>query len=200
MKLVCLDLEGVLTPEIWITFSKKTGIKELSLTTRDISDYDVLMKKRLNILKEHKLSLSDIQDVISCIGPLSGAFEFLNELRSLYQVIILSDTFEEFAKPLMEKLNKPTIFCNSLVVDQNNMIVDYSLRQKDGKKKAVIAFQSAGYNVTAAGDSYNDISMLKTAEHGALFCPPENIHEEFPEFPVARDYSALMEIIKKTDL
>lgn len=197
MKLVCLDLEGVLVPEIWIAFSKKTKIEELSLTTRDIPDYSVLMKKRLDILAENNLTLSDIQEVIDCIDPLEGAKEFMDELRSFTQVIILSDTFQEFASPLMKKLGRPTIFCNSLVVNENGQIVDFTLRQEDGKRKAVLAFNSAGYDVVASGDSYNDITMLKTAEAGILFCPPDNIIQEYPQFPVARDYKTLMSELKK---
>ena len=198
MKLVCLDLEGVLVPEIWIAFSKKTGIEELKLTTRDIPDYNVLMKKRLGILDEHGLKLPDIQDVISGIDPLEGALEFLNELRENYQVVILSDTFEEFARPLMKKLGWPTLFCNSLVVDGDGRITDFCLRQQDGKRKAVEAFHSAGMTITAAGDSYNDISMIKKADHGVLFMPPDNIVAEFPELPVARDYMTLLSEIKKS--
>ncbi|MBN1647524.1 MAG: bifunctional phosphoserine phosphatase/homoserine phosphotransferase ThrH [Spirochaetales bacterium] len=198
MNLVCLDLEGVLVPEIWIAFSEKTGIEELRLTTRDIPDYNVLMKRRLGILDEHKLRLADIQEVISGIDPLDGALEFLNELRARYQVIILSDTFEEFARPLMRKLGWPTLFCNSLVVDGNGRIIDFSLRQQDGKRRAVEALHSAGMTVTAAGDSYNDINMIKTADHGVLFLPPDNIVEEFPELPVARDYPTLMSEIRRS--
>lgn len=198
MKLVCLDLEGVLVPEIWIAFSKKTGIEELKLTTRDIPDYSELMKKRLGILDEHGLKLPDIQKVISSIDPLDGALGFLDELRENYQVIILSDTFEEFAKPLMKKLGWPTLFCNSLVVDQEGRISDFCLRQQDGKRKAVEAFHSAGMTITAAGDSYNDISMIKKADHGVLFMPPDNIVAEFPELPVARDFNTLMNEIKKS--
>ena len=198
MKLVCLDLEGVLVPEIWIAFSRKTGIEELKLTTRDIPDYNVLMKKRIGILDEHKLTLPDIQAVIAGIDPLEGALEFMNELRSQYQVIILSDTFEEFAKPLMRTLGWPTLFCNSLVVNGGGQIMDFRLRQQDGKRKAVEAFHSAGMTVTAAGDSYNDISMIKTADHGVLFMPPDNIVAEYPELPVARDYDSLLAEIRKS--
>lgn len=197
MNIVCLDLEGVLIPEIWIAFAEETGIGELRLTTRDISDYDVLMKKRLDILKTHGLTLSDIQKVISKIDPMDGAFEFLNDLRSKAQVIILSDTFEEFAKPLMKKLGWPTLFCNSLVVGSDGIIQDYTLRQKDGKFKAVNALRSIGANIIAAGDSYNDLSMIKNADHGFFFCPPQSIVDENPEIPAAQNYTELGEFIQK---
>jgi phosphoserine/homoserine phosphotransferase len=195
MNVVCLDLEGVLVPEIWINTALKTGIDELKLTTRDIPDYDVLMKKRIGILDQHGLKLKDIQNVISHMEPLEGAKHFLDRLREKTQVIILSDTFTQFAAPLMKKLGWPTIFCNSLVIDDNGRIADYTLRQKDGKKHAVTAFKSLGYKVIAAGDSYNDISMLKTAESGILFRPPANIIGEYPEFPVLSEYEELFEII-----
>ena len=190
MKVVCLDLEGVLIPEIWINVAKKTGIDELLLTTRDIPDYDVLMKKRLVILEEHKLKLKDIQDVIETMAPLDGAKAFLDSIRSQYQVIILSDTFVEFAKPMMEKLGWPTLFCNNLVVDSENNIIDYKLRQQDGKRKAVEALKSIGMTIVAAGDSYNDLTMIRTADKGILFKPPKNITEEHPDLPVCIEYPA----------
>jgi phosphoserine/homoserine phosphotransferase len=196
MNVVCLDLEGVLVPEIWINVAKKTGIKALSRTTRDESNYDVLMSQRLQILKENNLTLSDIQDVIKTLEPLEGAFAFLQSLREITQVIILSDTFSEFASPLMEKLQFPTLFCNSLVVDENDMIVDYTLRQKDGKRKAVEALQQIGFSVFAAGDSYNDLSMIKKAEAGALFRAPESILIEEPDLPLATTYEEFIAIIK----
>lgn len=169
MRVVCLDLEGVLVPEIWINVAEKSGIEELRLTTRDISDYDVLMKGRLKILEEHKLTLSDIQAVIGTMEPLEGAYEFLTSLREKTQVFILSDTFTQFASPLMEKLGWPTLLCNYLIVDPHtNMIIDYKLRQRDGKRKAVEALQSLNYKVFAGGDSYNDLSMIKKADAGAL--------------------------------
>lgn len=189
MNLVCLDLEGVLIPEIWISFSKKTGIEALKLTTRDVSDYDVLMKGRIKILEENGLTLKDIQDVIAGMDILDGAKEFLDILRSKTQVIILSDTFEEFARPFMEKLDWPTLFCNTLVVDDVGMIKDYTLRQNDGKRRAIEAFQSIGCKVLAAGDSYNDLAMLKTADKGIFFKAPESIRKENPEIPFVYNYS-----------
>jgi len=197
MHMVCLDLEGVLVPEIWINFAEKTGIEELRLTTREVPDYDVLMKGRLAILKEHGLTLSDIQGVIGTLSPLEGALEFLNSLRKKTQVVILSDTFTEFAKPLMEKLLWPSIFCNSLVVDNADMIVGYTLRQQDGKRKAVQALQAIGFTVFAAGDSYNDLTMIKSADSGALFRAPERIRNEEPQLPHAVTYADFGLIIDK---
>jgi len=196
MHVVCLDLEGVLVPEIWINVALSTGIDELKLTTRDISDYDVLMKKRLAILEEHNLTLADIQEVISRMDPLKGAMEFMEELRTLTQVVILSDTFEEFAKPLMKKLNWPTIFCNTLVINGSGAITDYTLRQQDGKRKAVEAFRAIGLSVIASGDSYNDITMLKAADAGILFKPPQNVIDEFPGLPVVETHAGLLSEIK----
>jgi len=196
MHVVCLDLEGVLVPEIWINVALSTGIDELKLTTRDISDYDVLMKKRISILDSHGLTLADIQKVITGMEPLEGAKEFLDELRSLTQAVILSDTFEEFARPLMKKLAWPTIFCNSLVTNGSGAIEDYTLRQQDGKRKAVEAFKSIGLSIIASGDSYNDISMIRAADAGILFRPPENIIEEYPELPAVSDYGDLLEEIR----
>lgn len=197
MFVVCLDLEGVLVPEIWISVAEKTGIEELRLTTRDIPDYDVLMKGRIEILRQHNLRLSDIQEVISTMKPLDGAKEFLDELRSMTQVVILSDTFDQFAKPLMKQLDWPTIFCNTLEVDENDMITGYRLRQKDGKKHAVEGFHSMNIKVFASGDSYNDLSMIKEAEGGMFFCPPERIVKENPSVPVALNYAELLKEIKK---
>ncbi len=193
MKIVCTDLEGVLVPEIWINVALKTGIEELKLTTRDISDYDVLMRKRLNVLDRSQLKLKDITDVIATMEPMAGALEFLDWLRSRTQVIIVSDTFNEFAKPLMAKLGWPTLFCNSLTIDSAGAISGYNLRQKDGKRHVVAAMQGLNYEVIAMGDSYNDITMLKTARHGFLFRPPENIVAEYPQFPVATEYDQLKE-------
>ncbi len=195
MYVVCLDLEGVLVPEIWINVALKTGIEELKLTTRDISDYDVLMKKRIAILEEHNLKLKDIQDVIDSINPLEGAIEFINKLREETQLVILSDTFRQFAKPLMKKLSWPTIFCNDLIVDSKDRITGYKLRQKDGKKFAVKGFHSMGLKVAASGDSYNDLSMIKEAEGGVLFCPPEQIVIDNPDIPVAGNYKELYKYI-----
>ncbi|NQT59313.1 MAG: bifunctional phosphoserine phosphatase/homoserine phosphotransferase ThrH [Bacteroidetes bacterium] len=195
MKIVCLDLEGVLVPEIWINVSKKTGIKELSLTTRDISDYDILMKKRIGILREHDLGLSDIQQVIETMEPLEGAADFLEALLSRTQVIILSDTFEEFAKPLMRKLNWPTLFCNHLICNDEGAIVDYKLRQQDGKKMAVQALQSIGMSVFAAGDSYNDLTMIQKADTGALFCAPDLIRLDNPDLAAVDTYQDLLGVV-----
>lgn len=188
MHILCSDLEGVFVPEIWIKVAEKTGIEDLKLTTRDISDYNVLMNKRLSILHEHNLKLPDIQAVIADIDPLEGALEFLDDTRSQHQLIIVSDTFVEFAGPLMEKLNRPTLFCNALQVAEDGTIEGYTLRQTDGKKKTARALQGLNYRVIAFGDSYNDISMLKTADAAFLFRPPENVIEEFPQFPVTRTY------------
>ncbi len=192
MTICCLDLEGVLVPEIWIAVSKKTGIKDLRFTTRDIPDYDVLMQRRIKILKKEGIRLKDIQNVIAKIKPLSGAKAFLDRLRSEHQVIILSDTFEEFAKPLMKQLGMPTIFCNYLKVDRKGFISGYVLRQKNGKQNAVESLKRIGFEVRAAGDSYNDITMLKAADKGALFNPPANIRREFPKFKVTTNYSQLL--------
>ncbi len=192
MKIVCLDLEGVLVPEIWINVSRKTGIKELSLTTRDISDYDILMKKRIGILKEYNLGLGDIQQVITTMEPLEGAADFLEALWSRTQVIILSDTFEEFAKPLMRKLGWPTLFCNHLICDGKGNIVNYKLRQQDGKRMAVEALQSIGMSVFAAGDSYNDLSMIQKADKGALFCAPDSIRMDYPDLAAVDTYQDLL--------
>lgn len=197
MEVVCLDLEGVLVPEIWIAFAEKTGIEKLRLTTRDVPDYDVLMKGRLDILREHGLKLADIQNVISSIEPLEGAKEFLDELRSVTQVVILSDTFREFASPLMRKLAWPTIFCNSLVVDDDGNITGYTLRQKDGKRKAIEHLQAMGFRCFAAGDSYNDLTMIKTADSGSLFRAPENILEEYPELHLSTTYDDFLKTIKE---
>ena len=197
MHIVCTDLEGVLVPEVWINVAEKTGIAELRLTTRDISDYDVLMCKRLAILKEHGLRLKDITEVIANLAPLEGALEFLDWLRCKTQVIIVSDTYEEFAKPMMEKLGWPTLFCNFLEIDSSGAIADYKLRQQDGKKHVVKALQSLNFKVVAMGDSYNDITMLQTAEHGLLFRPPQSVKEQFPQFPVSYEYDTLRRKLSK---
>jgi phosphoserine/homoserine phosphotransferase len=191
MQLVCTDLEGVLVPEIWISVAQKTGIDALKLTTRDIADYDVLMRKRLAILNANGLKLQDITDVIDTMDPLDGAVEFLDWLRSKTQVVIVSDTYEEFAKPLMEKLGWPCLLCNSLSVDATGAISDYHLRQKDGKRHVVKAFQGLNYKVIAMGDSYNDITMLETADAGILFRPPETIIDAYGHFPVVQSYDSL---------
>ena len=192
MELVCLDLEGVLVPEIWIAVAEKTGIEELRLTTRDISDYDELMNHRLGILDREQILLKDIQDVIGTLEPLDGAFEFTTQLRTESQLVILSDTFEQFASALMRKLDLPTLFCNTLVVEENGRIAGYRLRQADGKRKAVEAFRSMGLRVFAAGDSYNDVTMLKAAHRGMLFRAPDSIKDEFPAFSAAETHNELL--------
>ena len=186
--LACLDLEGVLLPEIWIKFAEKTGIEELKLTTRDIPDYDQLMKNRLEILKQNNLKLKDIQNVISTLSPLDGSYDFLSWLKSEFQVIILSDTFYEFAQPLMQQLDFPTLFCHKLVINSSGDIVNYKLRQKNQKTKAVKALQGLNFQIISAGDSYNDIGMLQQADAGILFNPPAKVVDEFPQYPVARSY------------
>lgn len=191
MRIVCLDLEGVLVPEIWIEFSRRTGIAELSRTTRDEPDYDKLMRGRLAILRRRGLGLAAIQEVIDAMGPMDGARAFLDALRADYQVIILSDTFYEFARPLMRQLGMPTLFCHSLVVDGDGMIADYRLRMPDQKREAVRRLKELRFAVVAAGDSYNDTAMLGEAHGGILFHPPDNVVREFPQYPVARDYAAL---------
>jgi phosphoserine / homoserine phosphotransferase len=193
MEMICLDLEGVLVPEIWINVATLTGIEELKATTRDIPDYDELMQQRLRILKKHKLKLKDIQSVIANMSPFPGAAEFLNWLRENFQVAILSDTFYDFALPLMRQLGYPLLLCHRLKIDDNGMIEDYLLRQKDGKREAVKAFHRLKYSVFAAGDSYNDTAMLSEADAGILFCPPDNVIREFPQFPVTTDYTELRE-------
>lgn len=197
MQIVCLDLEGVLVPEIWIEFAQRTGIQELKRTTRDEPDYDKLMTYRLAILREHNLGLPDIQKVIAAMGPMAGAREFLDSLREAYQVIILSDTFYEFAKPLMQQLGLPTLFCHSLEADAQGMLVNYHLRMPNQKQEAVKRFKELNFQVVAAGDSYNDTAMLGEAHGGILFHPPENVTREFPQFPVTMDYHALRQEIDK---
>ena len=186
--LACLDLEGVLLPEIWIAFAEKTGIEQLKLTTREIPDYDELMQGRLKILNDNNLKLIDIQNVIKTLSPLAGAIDFLAWLKSEFQVIILSDTFYQFVGPLMKSLDHPTLFCNDLIVNSKGDITGYQLRQKDGKTKAVSALKKLNFKVIAAGDSYNDTGMLQEADAGILFCPPDNVIKEFPQFPVSRNY------------
>jgi phosphoserine/homoserine phosphotransferase len=197
MHIVCSDLEGVFVPEIWINVAQITGIDELRLTTRDISDYDVLMRKRLGILDANGLTLRDIQKVIATMAPLKGALEFLDWMRARTRVIIVSDTFVEFAAPLIEKLQRPTLFCNSLEVASDGRITDYTLRQQDGKRKVVAGLKQMNFQVVAMGDSYNDITMLKTAERGILFRPPENVVAEYPEFPVTDNFEDLRSLIEK---
>ncbi|MDP6891936.1 MAG: bifunctional phosphoserine phosphatase/homoserine phosphotransferase ThrH [Verrucomicrobiota bacterium] len=194
--IVTLDLEGVLVPEIWIAFAEKTGIDELRLTTRDIPDYDELMSGRLSILDRNSLKLADIQAVISMLTPLEGAKAFLDELRSMTQVVILSDTFQEFAKPLIEQLDWPTIFCHDLEINEEGSVVNYRLRQPDQKRKSVAAFRGLNYHVIAAGDSYNDTTMLAEADRGFLFRSPDNVKNEFPQFKSAEEYGELMQMIR----
>ena len=196
MEIVCLDLEGVLVPEIWINFAKRTGIKELEATTRDIPDYDVLMKQRLRILDEHKLGLNDIQAVIAEMGPLPGAREFVEWVREHFQLIILSDTFYEFAHPLMRQLGWPTIMCHKLDVSAEGRITNYLLRQPDQKRMAVKSLHALNYKVVAAGDSYNDTGMLSEADKGILFDAPANVIREFPQFPVTTTYEELKNEIR----
>ncbi len=195
MQIVCLDLEGVLVPEIWIGVAERSGIAELRLTTRDEPDYDVLMKRRLSILARHGLGLRDIEQVIADLGPLDGAPEFLSWLRERFQVVILSDTFYEFARPLMRQLGWPTLLCHRLVVEDDGRIRDYVLRIPDAKRRAVRALRDLNFRVIAAGDSYNDTTMLSEAHAGILFRPPDNVVAEFPQFPVTRTYPELREQI-----
>ncbi len=191
MQVVCLDLEGVLVPEIWIEFSKRTGIAEFARTTRDEPDYDKLMRYRIALLQQHGLKLADIQRVIAGMRPMDGAGAFLDELRSRYQVFILSDTFYEFADPLMQQLGRPTLLCHRLVVDDAGVVRDYKLRQPDQKRMAVNALRGLNFQVMAAGDSYNDTGMLMAAHAGFFIHPPESITKQFPQFPVMRGYSEL---------
>ena len=191
MELACLDLEVVLIPEIWIDFAERTQIEALKATTRDIPDYNVLMQQRLDLLKQHKLGLPDIQAVIDGMAPLPGAREFLDWLRERFQVVILSDTFYEFAAPLMRQLGHPTLLCHKLSVDEQGFVVDYHLRQPDPKRCAIKAFHNLNMRCIAAGDSYNDTTMLAEADAGILFSPPQNVIDEFPQFPVTRDYEQL---------
>jgi len=197
VEIVCLDLEGVLVPEIWIEFSQATGIKELKATTRDIPDYDELMRQRLGILHENGLGLNEIQQTIDGVGPLEGAREFLDTLRESHQVVILSDTFYEFAMPLMRQLGWPTLFCHRLETDADGVVTGYKLRMNDHKREAVKCFKSLNYRVTAAGDSYNDTNMLGEADKGIFFCPPDNVIEEFPRFPVVENYNDLLAAIRE---
>jgi phosphoserine/homoserine phosphotransferase len=195
MNIICSDMEGIFTPEIWINVAKKTGIDDLKLTTRDVPDYDVLMKHRLSILNRHGIRLKDIQNVISGMDPLPGAKAFLDWMRAVFQVIVVSDTYVEFAGPLLEKLGRPTLFCHCLTVNGDGMIVHYNLRQPEAKKETVLSLKRLNYRVIGIGDSYNDIRMLQNADHAVLFHPPENVKNEFPEFPVTQNYDELKQII-----
>jgi phosphoserine/homoserine phosphotransferase len=191
MNIICLDLEGVLIPEIWINFAEKVGVEELKATTRDIPDYDELMRFRLDLCNKHDFRIGDIQTVIDTLSPLDGAKEFSDQLRADYQLIILSDTFQEFAEPMMRQLDWPTIFCHQLVIDDEGRINNYKLRMPDHKRETVKRLQELNFSVVAAGDSYNDTTMLGQAEQGILFCPPQKVIEEFPQFPVANTYPQL---------
>ncbi|MDO4395964.1 MAG: bifunctional phosphoserine phosphatase/homoserine phosphotransferase ThrH [Clostridia bacterium] len=196
MNIVCFDLEGVLVPEIWIAFAEATGIPELKKTTRDEPDYDKLMKYRLDILKEHGLGLKEIQDVIATLDPMPGAKEFLDELRSQVQVVIISDTFEQFAAPLMKKLGYPTIFCNQLVVAEDGSIADYKMRCEKSKYTTVRALQSMGYDTIASGDSFNDLGMIQASKAGFLFKSTEQIKADYPDIPAYEEYDELLAAIK----
>ncbi len=199
MQIICLDLEGVLIPEIWIEFARETGIQGLMATTRDIPDYDVLMRQRLDYLKTNNLRLDDIQSVISGMEPLPGAEEFLDTLRTKYQVMILSDTFYEFAHPFMRQLAWPTLLCHRLNVDNQGSVIGYELRQRDPKRNAVRALKKLSFRVLAAGDSYNDITMLEEADAGFLFCAPENVVEEYPQLLSTTSYAELIQCFEKFD-
>ena len=198
MKLVCLDLEGVLVPEIWIAFAEETGLEELKKTTRDEPDYDKLMQYRLDILAENNLGLEQIQNTIEKIDPFPGAIEFLNELRELTQVVIISDTFSEFAKPLMKKLGYPTLFCNDLDVADDGKIIGIKMRLEDSKLNTVKAFQLAGCETIASGDSFNDLGMIKQSQHGFLFRSTESIKKDYPDVPAFEEYDELLAAIKKS--
>lgn len=191
MEIACLDLEGVLIPEIWIAFAEKTGIDELKRTTRDEPDYDVLMKYRLDLLRQHGLGLHEIQEVIATLKPLDGALDFVNWLRERFQVVILSDTFYDFASPFMKQLGYPTLLCHKLEADKNGMLVNYHLRQANPKRQAIVGFKSMYYRTIAAGDSYNDTTMLAEADAGILFHAPENVIAEFPQFPAVHTFNDL---------
>ena len=197
MYIVCSDLEGVFVPEIWVSVSSHTGIDELKLTTRDISDYNVLMRRRLELLHKYGLTLRDVQNVISLLKPLPGALEFIDWLRSKTQLIVVSDTFSEFADPLMRQLGRPTLFCHHLTTDKEGKITDYNLRQEDGKKHVVEALQSLKYKVIAVGDSYNDISMLRKADYGILYNPPQNVADEHTDLQVVKTYPSLKRAISQ---
>lgn len=200
MEIACLDLEGVLIPEVWINFAERTGIDALRITTREMPDYDELMKQRLAILAAKKLGIRDIQEVIAGMEPLPGAEDMIAWLRERFQVVILSDTFYEFAEPFMRKLGWPTLLCHRLEIDEKGMIRDYKIRQPDPKRMSVQAFKSLRYRTIATGDSYNDTSMLAEADAGILFRPPQNVIDEFPQFPVAREYAELKAQFAKASL
>lgn len=195
MYIVCSDLEGVFVPEIWVNVSSHTGIDELKLTTRDISDYNILMKRRLELLRKYGLTLRDVQNVISLLKPLPGAVEFVDWLRSKTQLIVVSDTFTEFADPLIRELGRPTLFCHHLTTDSSGNITDYNLRQEDGKRNVVNALQNLNYKVIAIGDSYNDLSMLRKADYAILYNPPQNVADENSDLQIVKTYASLKRII-----
>lgn len=195
MQIVCLDLESILIPEIWVEFARRTGIDALRMTTREVPDYDVLMRQRLELLSQYQLGLKEIQSVIAEMEPLAGAVAFLDWLRPRYQVVVISDTFYEFSRPLMQKLGWPTLLAHHLVCDDNGAVIDYKLRQPDPKRNAVIALQQLHYQVTAVGDSHNDISMLQQAETGILFRSPDAVKAVYPQFPAVETYAELKELI-----
>jgi len=197
MHIVCFDLEGVFTPEVWIAVSKATGIDDLKLTTRDISDYDALMKNRIAILKRNNISLKAIQEIISNMDLLPGAKEFLDYVRTIAQIVIVTDSFIEFVMPFMKKLGFPICFCHNLETNEKGIITDYKIRTSEMKKKTVLAFKKLNYDVIAAGDSYNDVSMLLEAKHGILFRPPKNVVDQFPEIPVVNEYDELKDLISE---
>lgn len=197
MHIVCCDLEGVWIPEVWINVAKKTGIEALKLTTRDIKDYDELMNYRLKILDEHNLKLKDIQEVIASLKPLEGALEMIKWLKSVTRLIVVSDTFTEFADPLMKQLDYPTLFCHSLEVDKAGRIIDYKLRQKDPKRQVIKALKSLEYTTIAFGDSYNDVTMLEEADKAFLYKPPQNVIDDYPQFPVAVNYKEMKDLLLK---
>jgi phosphoserine / homoserine phosphotransferase len=197
MYIVCSDLEGVFVPEIWVNVSQHTGIDELKLTTRDISDYNVLMKRRLDLLRKYGLTLRDVQNVISLLKPLPGAVEFIDWIRTVTQLIIVTDSFTEFAEPLIRQLGRPTLLCHHLTTDKEGIITDYNLRQEDAKRQVVDALHSLKYKVIAIGDSYNDISMLRKADFGILYNPPQNVEDEHPDLKVVKTYPSLKRIISQ---
>ena len=199
MQIVCLDFEGVIIPEIWVGLAEITGIEELKITTQEIADYDELMKIRLDVMDKNKLTIKDIQQVIDKLQPLDGAKTFLDNVRKEFQVVILSDTFYEFIQPILGKLNYPTIFCHRLEIEQNGRIADYKLRMTNHKKHAVKAFHDLNYRVFAAGDSYNDTGMLGEADQGFFFCAPENVVNDFPQFPLVTDYDTLLDKFREAN-
>jgi phosphoserine/homoserine phosphotransferase len=195
MNIICFDMEGVFTPEIWVNVARKTGIEALKITTRDEPDYDKLMHYRIGIMREHGITLPYIQDVIASLDLLPGAREFFNWVRHQSQAVVVTDSFVEFAMPFIEKLGKPLVLCHNLVVDENNMIVGYKLRQPDPKRKVVEAFQALNYKVIGIGDSYNDMGMIAQAEIGIFYCPPDNVVKDYPQYPVTRNYEELKKLI-----